>query len=119
MTPAIFLLPHISSKEHKMLNQLAISDGNNERLQKAASDAIAVQDAVNLIAVVGSLHRHLKAMRETGMSGDEINNHPVTICFASKISSLCRMTVERETKAFGAIEKMANGETVQYEVIPI
>ena len=102
-----------------MLKQIAKSDGNNECLQKAASDAIAVQDAVNLIAVVGCFHRHLKAMRETGMSGDELNNHPVTICFISKLSSLCRLTVERETKALGAIEKMANGEAVQYEVIPI
>jgi hypothetical protein len=102
-----------------MLKQIAKSDGNNECLMKAASDAIAVQDAVNMIAVVGSLHRHLKAMRETGMSGNEINNHPVTICFTSKIVSLCRMTVERETKAFGAIEKLAIGEAVEYEVIPI
>ena len=102
-----------------MLNHIANSDGNNESLRKAASDANAVQDAVNMIAVVGSFHRHLKAMRETGMSGDELNNHPVTICFASKIISLCRMTAGRETNAFGAIEKLANGEEVQYEVIPI
>ena len=72
-----------------MKQQIATSDGNNECLNKAASDAIAVQDAVNMIAVAGSFHRHLKAMRETGMSGDELNNHPVTICFSSKISSLC------------------------------
>ena len=102
-----------------MLKQIAKSDGNNECLMKAASDAIFVQDAVNLIAVAGSFHRHLKAMRETGMSGDELNNHPVTICFASKISSLCRMTADRESNAFGAIEKMAIGEEVQYEIIPI
>tara|TARA_R110000868_G_scaffold93618_2_gene258937 strand:- start:14301 stop:14609 length:309 start_codon:yes stop_codon:yes gene_type:complete len=102
-----------------MLNQLATSDGNVECLKKAASEAIAVQDAVNMIAVVGSFHRHLKAMRETGMSGDEINNHPVTICFASKLSSLCRMTADREANAFGAIEKLTGGEAVQYEVIPI
>ncbi|QDT24409.1 hypothetical protein [Gimesia chilikensis] len=102
-----------------MLNQLATSDGNIESLRKAASDAIAVQDAVNLIAVAGCFHRHLKAMRETGISGDELNNHPVTICFASKISSLCRMTPSREADAFLASQKMANGETIQYEVIPI
>ncbi|KAA0139144.1 hypothetical protein FYZ48_10900 [Gimesia chilikensis] len=102
-----------------MIQQIASSDGNNESLRKAASDAIAVQDAVNLIAVAGSFHRHLTAMRETGMSGDELNNHPVTICFASKISSLCRMTVDREANAIEAIEKLAVGEVVQYEVIPI
>lgn len=102
-----------------MLNQLATSDGNNECLQKAASDAIEVQDAVNMIAVVGSFHRHLKAMRETGMSGDELNNHPVTICFISKLSSLCRMTTSRAADAFLASQKMANGENIQYEVIPI
>ncbi|WP_339684946.1 hypothetical protein [Gimesia maris] len=102
-----------------MKPHIAKSDGNNECLNKAASDALFVQDAVNMIAVAGSFHRHLKAMRETGMSGDEINNHPVTICFISKFSSLCRMTADREDNAFGAIEKMAIGEEVQYEVIPI
>lgn len=102
-----------------MLKQIAKSDGNVESIKKAASDAIAVQNAVNLIAVVGAFNRHLKAMLETGMSGDELNNHPVTICFISKISSLCRMTADREIRAFGAIEKLANGEEVQYEMIPI
>lgn len=102
-----------------MRKQIAKSDGNNECLMKAASDAIAVQDAVNMIAVAGSFHRHLKSMRETGMSGDELNNHPVTICYASKISSLCRMTADREANAFDAIEKLAIGEEVRYEVIPI
>ena len=102
-----------------MLKQIATSDGNIESIKKAASDAIAVQDAVNMIAVVGSFHRHLKAMRENGLSGDEINNHPVTICFASKISSLCRKTPSREADAFLASNKMANGENIQYEVIPI
>lgn len=67
-----------------MLKQIAKSDGNNVKIKKAASNAIEVQDAVNVIAVVGSFHRHLKSMRETGMSGDELNNHPVTICFISK-----------------------------------
>ncbi|MEQ8852779.1 hypothetical protein [Gimesia sp.] len=102
-----------------MKPHIATSDGNNECLMKAASDAIAVQDAVNMIAVAGAFHRHLKAMRKTGMSGNELNNHPVTICFASKISSLCRMTPSREANAFLASQKMANGETVQYAVIPI
>jgi hypothetical protein len=102
-----------------MLNHIANSDGNNESLRKAASDANAVQDAVNMIAVVGSFHRHLMEMRKTGMSGDELNNHPVTICFISKLSSLCRMTADREIRAFEAIEKLAIGEAVEYEVIPI
>lgn len=102
-----------------MLNQIVTADGNNECLMKAASDAIAVQDAVNMIAVAGSFHRHLKSMRENGMSGDEINNHPVTICFISKLSSLCRITADREANAFESIQKLAIGETVEYEVIPI
>jgi len=119
VTPANIPLPQLSSKEHIMKPHIATSDGNNECLKKAASDALFVQDAVNMIAVAGCFHRHLKSMRETGMSGDEINNHPVTICFSSKISSLCRMTTDREASAFEAIEILAIGEAVQYEVIPI
>lgn len=102
------------------MNQItSIADGNNPVVKSAAQDANAVQDAVNLIAIVGCFHRHLMALRQTGLCGDDLNNHPVSIAFVSKFNSLCRMTTEREIAAFTAIDLLAEGESVEYDVIPL
>lgn len=97
----------------------AIADGQNEVVQKAAADANAVQDAVNLIAVVGCFHRHLLALHRSGVAGDDLINHPVAITFTSKLHSLCRMNLDREMAAFSALPKLERGEEVEYEVIPL
>jgi len=52
----------------------AIANGANEAERKAAGDANEVQDGVNLIAIVGAFHRHLPAMRDSGIGGDNLNN---------------------------------------------
>lgn len=97
----------------------AIANGSNEAERKAAKDANEVQDGVNLIAIVGCFHRHLLAMRDSGICGDNLNNHPVSIAFTSKLNALCRLTDGRETAALLAIDRIENGESVEYEVIPI
>ncbi len=97
----------------------SIADGSNPVVKSAAQDANAVQDAVNLIAIVGCFHRHLMALRQTGLCGDDLNNHPVSLAFVSKFSSLCRMPTEREMAALNAIDRMERGETAEYEVIPL
>jgi hypothetical protein len=97
----------------------AIANGTNEAEQRAAKDANEVQDGVNLIAIIGCLHRHLVAMRDSGVCGDRLNNHPVSIAFISKLNSLCRLTNSREIAALIAIDRIENGESVEYEVIPI
>ena len=97
----------------------AIANGTVEAQRKAASDAREVQDGVNLIAIIGAFHRHLVAMRDSGVCGDRLNNHPVTIAFTSKLNALCRLTNGREIAALIAIDRIVNGEAVEYEVIPI
>jgi len=97
----------------------SIADSNNPAVKSAAKDANAIQDAVNLISIVGCFHRHLTALRQTGVGGDDLNNHPVSLAFVSKFNSLCRMTTEREMAAFSAIDKIAIGESVEYDVIPL
>ena len=97
----------------------AIANGQNKVVQKAAADASQVQDAVNLVAIVGCFHRHLLALHRAGVSGDDLNNHPVSIAFVSKLNSLCRMSLDREMAAFEAIDKLQKGETVEYPVIPL
>ena len=97
----------------------AIANGSNEAERKAASDAREVQDGVNIIAIVGCFHRHLVAMRDGGVCGDRLNNHPVTLAFTSKLNALCRLDNGREIAALIAIDRIENGESVEYEVIPI
>jgi hypothetical protein len=97
----------------------AIANGSNEAEQRAAKDANEVQDGCNLIAIVGCFHRHLVAMRDSGVSGDRLNNHPVTLAFVSKLNALCRLTNSREIAALIAVDRIQNGEAVEYEVIPI
>ena len=58
-------------------------------------------------------------MGDSGVCGDNLNNHPVTLAFVSKLNALCRLTVEREIAALIAIDAIENGEKVEYEVIPI
>ena len=97
----------------------ATADGNNEVERKAASDANAVQDGVNLVAIVGAFHRHLLAMHRAGTYGDDLINHPVSLAFTSKLNSLCRMTLEREVAALSAVAQIEAGEAVEFEVIPL
>lgn len=101
------------------MNRNAIANGQEEAVQKSAADAAQVQDAVNLVAIVGCFHRHLLALSRSGVSGNSLINHPVAIAFTSKLNSLCRMNLDREMAAFDAIDKLQKGETVEYPVNPL
>jgi len=92
---------------------------NTEAERLAASDANAIQDAVNLVAIVGCFHRHLLAMHRSDIYGDNLVNHPVSLAFVSKLNSLCRMTTDRELAALQAVRDIERGEEVEYDVIPI
>ncbi len=102
-----------------MPNQIAIADGRNPVQREAASDANAVHDACNLVAVVGCFHGHLLALNRDGVCGDDLISHPVALAFVSKLNSLCRMTLDREMAAFDALDRIRKGEAVEYEVIPL
>lgn len=102
-----------------MSNRTAVANGTDPIQQQAAADGNAVQDACNLVAVVGCFHRHLLALHRSGVCGDDLINHPVSLSFVSKLNSLCRMTTDREMAALGAIDQIEKGECVEYEVIPL
>lgn len=97
----------------------AFAKGTDLIQQNAATDAKEVQNACNLVAVVGCFHRHLLALRGIGVCGDALNNHPISLAFTSKLNSLCRMSLDRELAAFEAIDKLATGGIVEFEVISI
>lgn len=87
--------------------------------QAAAVCALDVQDAVNIVAVVGAFHRHLVALQRSGVSGDNLINHPIAIAFTSKLNSLCRVSPDREADAFDALARLERRETTEYEVISL
>lgn len=101
------------------MSKTAIANGQDQIVQKAASDAYAVQDAVNLVAIVGCFHRHLLALKQVGVCGDDLNNQPISLAFVSKLNSLCRMSLARESAAFDAIERLQRGEDAEFDVIPL
>ena len=102
-----------------MSNRTAVANGADPIQQQAAADGNAVQDACNLVAVVGCFHRHLLALHRRGVCGDDLINHPVALSFVSKFNSLCRMTTDRELAALGAIDQIEQGDAIEYEVIPL
>jgi len=102
-----------------MSNRTASANGSVEVERNAAADANAVQDAVNLVAIIGCWHRHLLAMHRAGIGGDDLINHPFSLAFVSKLNSLCRMNIDREMAALRAIDQIEKGESVEYEVIPL
>jgi hypothetical protein len=97
----------------------AIANGSDPVQQRAAADADAVQDACNIVAIVGAFHRHLVALHRAGVFGDDLINHPVALAFVSKLVSLCRLTDGREMAALSAIDRIEKGESVEYEVVPL
>lgn len=101
------------------MSKQSVADGAHPVQRKAASDANAVQDGVNLVAIVGCFHRHLLALSHSGMCGDDLINHPVSLAFVSKLNSLCRMNLEREMAALDAVQRIEQGESVEYEVIAL
>jgi hypothetical protein len=66
-----------------MPKRTAIANGANEVERKAAEDANEVQDACNIVAIVGCWHRHLLAMSHGEVFGDNLINHPVSLAFVS------------------------------------
>ena len=90
--------------------------------EKAACKfAWEIQDACNLRALVSHWLGHLDAMRADGITGDLLNNHPSTLAFVSKLTSLARMDNTREMKALGICHGILLGEQTlePYEVIEL
>jgi|688.fasta_scaffold03312_65 hypothetical protein len=75
-------------------------------IQQLAKDAIQVQDASNLVAVVNGMGRMLVDLKtiieQSGMVADTptMSEHPITKMWASKIHDLARMGFS-ESQAYG------------------
>ena len=78
----------------------------NERMKRRCRDAIQVQDACNLSAVVHSMDETMSDLwamaRAMGKGTDWVNNHPICRLFASKIAHLTGMFASANTLTFHA-----------------
>lgn len=91
---------------------------STEAVQKAARDAIDVQDACNLTGVLNSFQRHMAAICESQpeMGTDARNRHPVAVLFINKMADLAG--IEREygsneyLDAYAACNSLAAGVNV-------
>ena len=77
-------------------------------LQKAAQDALTVQDACNLSGVVHAFSRAMTAIREDSEGTDEANHHPIAVLFADKIMSLTgRPGTDKFAEAYHVCQELA------------
>lgn len=80
-------------------------------VKDAAREALAVQSAVNLPAVVNAFSRALGALREEGLGTDTIRFHPVTTLFADKLHDMAfRPEFVKYWKAYEACKELAGEE---------
>ncbi|MAX35803.1 hypothetical protein [Gimesia sp.] len=92
----------------------------DDATRQAAKYALLVQDGVNLRAIVAQMLRDIDAIRKSQkLNGDAINSHPVVLAYVSKLASLTQLSTEREVAALEGVERLANGNAVESEVIPL
>lgn len=92
---------------------------NLEIHKEIAMDVMQMQDAVNLRAITAAMLKHMDKLREIGIQGDLLNNHPAVLGFVSKLNCLTRFDMPREIAAFGHLEDLIKEQPVTYEVIPV
>lgn len=77
-------------------------------LQKAAKDALTVQDACNLSGVVHAFARAMTVIRESTPGTEDANRHPVAVLFADKIMDLVgRPDLSAYGKAYDSCKEIA------------
>lgn len=79
-------------------------------IKELATEALAVQDACNLLAVVNGMSRALKDLREFVPGTDELRDHPITILWADKIAHLSGtqdLGNSKVMRAYTAVHEMA------------
>lgn len=64
-------------------------DNDTRTLKQLAANAIMVQDACNLIAVVKSFDRDLRRLKALlNLDGDSVRIHPIAVLYADKIADM-------------------------------
>lgn len=86
-------------------------------IQQVAKNAIEIQNAVNLIAVVHNFHQAIESIRVHArangkiLSTQELWAHPICVLYSSKIASLTQSdSATVFSKAYEACMDMCGGE---------
>ena len=83
-------------------------------MQELAVEALAVQDACNIMGVTAAYHRALVELNEHLQSTEALRCHPITVVWADKIASLTDTQTlghQRVLDSFDAVHKMAEEKT--------
>jgi hypothetical protein len=90
--------------------------------RRYAEIALSVQDACNTLAVTNEWSRRLAVINDTH-DWDTARQHPATVLFIDKLSSLARCQVGiggvRVSEAYDACERLRDGLEVEWEVTPL
>lgn len=81
-------------------------------LKELAQEALAIQDACNLVAVAKGFAEAMKSLKnDHGLDTDEIRQHPITTLWVSKLESLNAMRTTNEFHTdYIAVCKLAQGK---------
>ena len=104
-------------------------------VMQAAKNAIEIQNACNLLAVLRQMHADLtKITAEMQEMGETIstpgrNQHPVTLAYLDKLNSLARIQIistdisapvleiyNKISQAYDACTKLSHGQAVEWSV---
>jgi len=89
-------------------------------IQQLAQEALDVQDACNLLAVVNGMSRAIKELREICAGWHTVDSHPIVMLWADKIASLTETQTlgdERVSRAFHAVYAIVEGRTCHAEAV--
>jgi len=84
--------------------------------QEVAKTALQVQNACNLVAVLGAFHTAALKLSRAGLGTDQIRKHPAIGMFTSKVVSLTNNPDNRFSEIYNLTEAMRDGIEVNYDV---
>ena len=82
----------------------AKENDENEFLKKYAQYSVDVQNAYNLVAVVGTLHEFLRGCIYFEYDNPTRDNHPITILFVDKIMALTKLQYNATKVVYEAVD---------------
>lgn len=82
-----------------MPNSLTVGNAADQAQIDAINAAYAMQDACNMVAIVGEWHKHLLALN-ADLGTDAICRHPSTMLMVDKLASLSRCAVTDIEQAY-------------------
>ncbi len=82
-------------------------------MKELAQEALDVQNASNLLGIANSFYKALCDLRGNGLFSEDIENHPITLMWVWKLTSMVgnvSLNLDNAVAAMAECEKLAKGE---------